>query len=53
MTYDDAQVLSQFLSLALFVCLAVGILIYTFRPSNKSKFEKAAELPLQSDQYDQ
>ncbi|MFM7083420.1 MAG: cbb3-type cytochrome c oxidase subunit 3 [Hyphomicrobium sp.] len=50
MTYEDAQVLSQLASLVLFLSLAVGILFYTFRPSNKSKFERAAKLPLQSEE---
>lgn len=50
MTYEQAQVLSQFLSLGLFLSLAIAILIYTFRPSNKSKFERAAQLPLQPDE---
>lgn len=49
MTYEDAQILSQLVSLILFLSLAVGILFYTFRPSNKSKFERAAKLPMKSD----
>jgi cbb3-type cytochrome oxidase subunit 3 len=49
MTYQDAQVLSQLAALVIFLSLAVGIAIYTFRPANKAKFERAAQLPLLSD----
>jgi cytochrome c oxidase cbb3-type subunit 4 len=49
MSYQDAQVWSQLAALAIFMSLAVGIAIYTFRPANKAKFERAARLPLQSD----
>jgi cytochrome c oxidase cbb3-type subunit 4 len=49
MSYQDAQVWSQLAALVIFMSLAVGIAIYTFRPANKAKFERAARLPLQSD----
>ncbi|HEX5665998.1 MAG TPA: cbb3-type cytochrome c oxidase subunit 3 [Hyphomicrobium sp.] len=49
MTYQDAQVWSQLAALVIFLSLAVGIAIYTFRPANKAKFERAAKLPLLSD----
>lgn len=49
MTYQDAQVWSQLAALVIFVSLIVGIGFYTFRPANKAKFERAARLPLESD----
>jgi cytochrome c oxidase cbb3-type subunit 4 len=52
MTYQDAQVISQLLALVIFMALAVGIAIYTFRPANKAKFERAARLPLEPDNHD-
>ena len=52
MTYQDAQVWSQLAALVIFMCLAVGIAIYTFRPANKAKFERAASLPLNADDND-
>jgi|LNFM01.1.fsa_nt_gb cytochrome c oxidase cbb3-type subunit 4 len=53
MTYQDAQVWSQLAALVIFISLAIGIAIYTFRPANKAKFERAARLPLQSDDNDE
>lgn len=49
MTYQDAQVWSQLAALVIFMSLAIGIAIYTFRPANKIKFERAARLPLETD----
>jgi cbb3-type cytochrome oxidase subunit 3 len=52
MTYQDAQVWSQLAALVIFMSLAIGIAIYTFRPSNKTKFDRAARLPLETDNHD-
>jgi cytochrome c oxidase cbb3-type subunit IV len=49
MTYQDAQVWSQVVSFVIFMSVIIGICFYTFRPANKAKFEKAARLPLESD----
>jgi cytochrome c oxidase cbb3-type subunit 4 len=49
MTYQDAQVWSQVAALVIFMSLIIGIGIYTFRPGNKAKFERAARIPLESD----
>lgn len=46
MTHQAATVLSQTITLILFVGLFVGILAYVFWPGNKKKFDAAAELPL-------
>lgn len=52
MSYQDAQVLSQFLAMVIFLSLAIGVAVYAFRPSNKAKFERLARLPLESDNHD-
>jgi cytochrome c oxidase cbb3-type subunit 4 len=52
MTYQEAQVWSQVAALVIFMSLAIGIAIYTFRPANKAKFERAARLPLNADDND-
>jgi len=49
MTYQDAQIWSQIAAFVIFFSLIVGVGVYTFRPANKAKFEKAARLPLESD----
>lgn len=49
MTYDEAQVVSQLVSMALFMALMVIVLVYALRKSNKGKFERASKLPLESD----
>ena len=51
MSYQDAQVLSQLVAMVIFLSLAIGVAIYAFRPSNKSKFERLARLPLESDNH--
>lgn len=49
MTYLEAQVAGQMVAMAIFLALAVGIAVYTFWPANKAKFDRAARLPLESD----
>jgi len=51
MTYDEAQLFSQVVSLTIFVTLFCGALFYAFRTSNASKFERAARAAL--DNHDQ
>lgn len=46
MTYDSVAVVSQVAALALFFAMFVGVLIYTFWPGNRKRFERAARLPL-------
>lgn len=50
MTYEYAQYLSQLVSMAIFMGLAVAVVIYAFRKSNKSKFEQAAKIALDGDE---
>jgi cbb3-type cytochrome oxidase subunit 3 len=49
MTYQDAQVLSQLVAMVIFGSLLVAVMVYAFRPSNKEKFERAARMPLESE----
>lgn len=42
MTYDEAQVISQLLSMAIFVSLTIAAFVYAFRSSNKKKFDHVA-----------
>lgn len=46
MTYDEAQALSQLVSMAIFMSLLAGAVFYAFRRANKSKFEHLSKLPL-------
>jgi cytochrome c oxidase cbb3-type subunit IV len=47
MTYHAATVLSQIIALVLFVSLFIGVVVYVFWPSNKKKFDEAAQVPLE------
>jgi cytochrome c oxidase cbb3-type subunit 4 len=49
MTYDEAQVISQIVSMAIFIALLCGAFFYAFRKSNASKFERAAKVALDND----
>ena len=49
MTYDEAQVISQIVSMAIFIALLCGAFFYAFRRSNASKFERAAKVALDND----
>jgi cytochrome c oxidase cbb3-type subunit 4 len=49
MTYEEAQFISQMLSMAIFASLLAGAFIYAFKGSNKKKFDRAAKAPLRND----
>ncbi len=49
MTYDQVASITQVTALLLFVALFVGVLVYTFWPGNKARFDRAARLPLEQD----
>lgn len=53
MTYEYAQGLSQLIASGLFLCVLIGVAVYVFRPANKASFERAARLPLETDQPQQ
>lgn len=50
MTHETMVVVSQIASLALFASLFAAVLVYVALPRNKSKFERAARLPLEGDE---
>jgi cytochrome c oxidase cbb3-type subunit 4 len=47
MSYEQVASITQVAALLLFVALFAGVLIYTFLPRNKKRFEEAARLPLE------
>ncbi len=49
MTYEQAQLISQLVSMALFMGLLAGAFFYAFRAKNKAKFEKASRAALDND----
>jgi len=49
MTYEIAQATSHLVASVLFVCVLAGVFFYAFKPSNKKMFERAASLPLDTD----
>jgi cbb3-type cytochrome oxidase subunit 3 len=49
MTYETLTLISQRTALALFGAVMLGVLIYTFRPANKARFDRAAHLALEHD----
>jgi cytochrome c oxidase cbb3-type subunit 4 len=49
MTYEQVATISQVLALLFFVALFAGVLVYAFWPSNKKRFEQAAQLPFEKD----
>lgn len=48
MTYEFVQGVSQVVASGLFLGVLAVVAVYVFRPSNKSRFERAASLPLDS-----
>lgn len=52
MTYAEASHFAQTWGLALLLILFAGVLIYTFWPGNRDKFQRAAETPLQDEDED-
>ena len=49
MTYEQVASITQVAALLLFIAMFLGVLIYTFWPGNKKRFERAARLPLEQD----
>ena len=49
LTYETVTQVSQIAALILFIGLFVCVLGYVFWPANRSRFERAAHLPLQND----
>ena len=49
MTYEQVASITQVSALLLFIAMFLAVLIYTFWPGNKKRFERAARLPLEQD----
>jgi cytochrome c oxidase cbb3-type subunit 4 len=49
MTYQTVAFISQMTAMAIFGTVLAGVLIYAFWPGNKSRFERAANRPLETD----
>ncbi len=52
MTYEDVRAFAGLAGLFLFIGLFIGVLIYTFWPGNKKRFERARHIPLDDDPED-
>lgn len=49
MTYEDVRSFVALAGLAIFIGLFLGVLLYTFWPGNKRRFERARRIPLDDD----
>ncbi len=49
MTYETVASFAQTWGLLYFVALFAGVLAYALWPSNKSRFDEAASIPLRED----
>ncbi|MCB9929116.1 MAG: cbb3-type cytochrome c oxidase subunit 3 [Alphaproteobacteria bacterium] len=52
MEYEAVRAISGTLGLLIFVGLFVGVLVYALWPKNRSKFDHAANIPLNDDTDD-
>jgi cytochrome c oxidase cbb3-type subunit 4 len=50
MTYETLVPLTYLATLILFGAIFAGVVVYAFWPGNKSKFDRAARVPLERDQ---
>ncbi len=53
MSYETVAQISGITALILFCLLFAGVLIYTFWPGNRKRFENAARIPLDNDPQSQ
>jgi cytochrome c oxidase cbb3-type subunit 4 len=49
MTFDEVRSAAALIGLLIFIVLFAGVLIYTFWPSNRTRFEEARRIPLEDD----
>jgi cytochrome c oxidase cbb3-type subunit 4 len=50
MSYDDIRAFFGVTGLLIFVALFAGVLIYTFWPANRKRFDRASRIPLEDDE---
>ncbi|WP_321342368.1 cbb3-type cytochrome c oxidase subunit 3 [Breoghania sp.] len=48
-TYNQAAHFAQTFGLLYFVMIFLGVLVYTFWPRNRERFDDAAHIPLRED----
>lgn len=49
MTYEEIRGIAGVTGLLLFIVLFAGVLVYTFWPGNRKRFERARHIPLEDD----
>lgn len=49
MIYEDVRGFAGIAGMLLFIILFAGVLLYTFWPGNKKRFEHARHIPLEDD----
>ena len=49
MTYDTVATFSQVASLLFFIAMFIGVIVYTFWPGNRQKFDEAQRKALDLD----
>lgn len=52
MTYEEVRAISAMLALFIFLTMFVGVMVYTFWPSNRKRFDHASRMPLEKDPDD-
>jgi cytochrome c oxidase cbb3-type subunit 4 len=52
LSYDEVRSIAAVAGLVIFIALFAGVLIYTFWPGNRARFEGASRIPLQDDADD-
>lgn len=52
MAYETAVGWAQIIAMIIFGAVMAGVLLYALRPGNRAKFDRAARLPLVSDEDD-
>jgi cytochrome c oxidase cbb3-type subunit IV len=52
MTYEQLSAFAQTSGMVYFVLIFFGVCLYAFWPSNKAEFDRAASMPLQSEDID-
>jgi cytochrome c oxidase cbb3-type subunit 4 len=52
MSFDEVRSFVGVAGLLIFIALFVGVLIYTFWPGNRKRFERARHIPLDDDSDD-
>lgn len=49
MSFEEIRTLSGTVGLIFFLAFFLGVLVWTFRPGSRRKFEEASRIPLKED----